>query len=212
LGQLALSISHSGLEITKRLVGIPERLNRTPRGEENVKSSMLVLLVLLLAAGPAVSQTSDDTLIVPGVRIGKWTLKMTIDDLLRMNGPVNPVLFNAGSEQTLDARQDVWVYGWLLQALGAVTIDRRTIEVLVAGDGGRVVPFKTDRGITLLQSRRRSILAVYGKPTAALKASYGQSELIYEKIGLGFRVYDDGGQIQAIYVFRPGRAKSFWKF
>ena len=177
-----------------------------------MKAAILLLLALLLTAGPAASQTSDDTLIVPGVRIGNWTLKMTIDDLLRMNGPVSPVFFNAGSEPALDTRQDVWVYGWLLHALGAATVDRRTIDVLIAGEGGRVVPFRTDRGISLFQSKRGSILTVYGKPTVALKPAYGQSELIYEKIGLGFRVYDGGGDIQAIFVFRPGAARGFWKY
>src|SRR3990170_4152679 len=49
-------------------------------------TAALGVLILLLLAPPAVSQIPDDKLIVPGVRIGKWTLKMTINDLLRMNG------------------------------------------------------------------------------------------------------------------------------
>jgi hypothetical protein len=41
---------------------------------EDVKTSVLVLLSLLLLVAPAVSQTPDDNkLIVPGVRIEKWT-------------------------------------------------------------------------------------------------------------------------------------------
>jgi len=49
----------------------------------------LGVLVLLLLAPPVVSQVPDDKLIVPGVRIGKWTLEMTIDTLRQMNGPEN---------------------------------------------------------------------------------------------------------------------------
>lgn len=37
----------------------------------------VVGLVLFLLAQPAVSQVPDDKFVVPGVRIGKWTLDMT---------------------------------------------------------------------------------------------------------------------------------------
>ncbi len=45
----------------------------------------LAVLILLLLAPSVVSQVPDDKPIVPGVRIGKWTLEMTIDTLLQMN-------------------------------------------------------------------------------------------------------------------------------
>ena len=51
-----------------------------------MRTAILLLLTVLLLAPRAVAQAPDDKLIVPGVRIGKWTLKMTIPDLERMNG------------------------------------------------------------------------------------------------------------------------------
>jgi hypothetical protein len=183
-----------------------------PKGVENMKTAALVLVSLLLLVAPAASQTTNDNLVVPGVRIGKWTLQMTIDDLLRMNGPGSPQLFNAGCHLGLSARRDFWLYPWALLAFGADTFDQKKVEVLIAGIGGGVVPFKIDKGLTLLQSKRSDILTVYRKPTVVLKGAYGQSDLIYDKIGLGFRVSYDGGRIRLIYVFRPGTAKSLWKF
>ena len=47
------------------------------------------LLFLLLLVQPPLTQVPDDKLIVPGQRIGKWTLDMSIDDLLKMNGARN---------------------------------------------------------------------------------------------------------------------------
>ncbi len=177
-----------------------------------MKTAFLVVLALLLLVAPAVSQADDDHLIMPGVRIGKWMLKMTIDELLQMNGAVSPTLFLAGGQLSLSARRDSWTYEWVLLAFGASTFDRKKVEVLTGGIGGGVVPFKTDKGITLLQSKRSDIFKVYGEPTVVLKGAYGQSELIYDKIGIGFRVFNDGGGIRLIFVFRPGTAKSFWKF
>ncbi len=51
-------------------------------------------------------------------------------------------------------------------------------------------------------------------PVAACKIIGGYI-LIYDKIGLGFRVFgegDEGGGIRVIWVFRPGSAKTIWKF
>jgi len=45
-----------------------------------------LLMMLLLTASPASSQVPDDAPIMPGLRIGRWTLEMTIDDLVRVNG------------------------------------------------------------------------------------------------------------------------------
>ena len=49
----------------------------------------LLLLVLTTAAAGA-PPGPDDRLIVPGQRIGKWTLQMTYADLLRLNGSEKP--------------------------------------------------------------------------------------------------------------------------
>ncbi len=65
----------------------------------------------------------------------------------------------------------------------------------------------------LLQSTQSDILKVYGKPTTMLKAaSTGMLDLIYDEIGVGFRVLDPSGTIRHIKVFRPGSAKNIWRF
>ncbi len=171
-----------------------------------------LLLVVTSAVSPTLgtTPTADDELIVPGVRIGKWTLQMTIDDLLRMNGAVSPVLFYAEPARS----RDFWQYSWYSVAFGAQTFDKKKVEVPVAGVGGdrnRVVFYRTDKGVTLFQSKRSDILKVYGEPTVVLGGT--RFILIYDKIGLGFRLFnvEDGG-IREMWVFRPGNAKNIWKF
>ncbi len=179
-----------------------------------MRTAILLLLTVLLMAPPAVSQPPDDKLVVPGVRIGKWRLQMTIDDLLRMNGPASPVLHYADSIRS----RDFWQYSWYSVAFGAQTFDKKKVEVLVAGAGGdlnSVVPYRTDKGVILLKSVRSDILKGYGKPTVALKPDDTHYVLIYDMIGLGFGVFgegDEGGGVRVIWVFQPGSAKSIWKF
>ncbi len=54
-----------------------------------MRGTACVLFLLVVLAAPGFAQAPDDKLIVSGQRIGKWTLEMTIDDLLRINGPRN---------------------------------------------------------------------------------------------------------------------------
>lgn len=53
-----------------------------------------------------------------------------------------------------------WPTIGFLSGLGAVTFDRKKVEVLVAGIVGSVVPFKTDTRIALLQSKHSDIFTV----------------------------------------------------
>ncbi len=181
-----------------------------------MRAVLSLVLCMLLLAPPVVAQAPDDKLIVPGVRIGKWTLKMTIDDLLRMNGPEVPHLLRAGQPPTLGYRQDPWFYHWDSLDFAADTFDKKKINTLVAGSRGANVPFKTKKGIAL-ESTRSDIFKAYGKPTATAKADEGQSILLYDTIGLGFWVWDEDIPsrtriILGILIFRPGTARSIWKF
>ena len=172
-----------------------------------MKTAVPVLLALLLLVAPAVSQAADDTIIVPGVRIGKWTLKMTIDDLVRMNGPYRSTTFSFA-----DMRHEYIYFVWEKFDFGVDTIDRRTVELLVMGDVG-IAPYKTDKGIGL-QSTRADVLKAYGKPTMETVPRPGLSmtNMIYDAIGINFLVYDTGGPLRGLRIFRPGTAKSIWKF
>ncbi len=94
----------------------------------------LSVFALLLLAPPAVSQVPDDKLIVPGQRIGKWTLEMTIADLERIYGPARRNLFRAGEAPVADAARDFTLVFWKV-GVGAWTVDQKTVVVLgVEGD------------------------------------------------------------------------------
>lgn len=168
-------------------------------------TASLFLSMVLVFASPAVSQTPDDYLIVPGVRIGESTLEMSMFDLRLMNGRGNERRVYAGAEPHLDARRDFWIYGWSSRALAAVTFDGKKAEELFAGYNQGGVPFATDRGIMLLQSTRSDILKVYGKPTVVLKAtSNGRVDLIYDKVGVAFRVWIQAGRLCTYISSGPG--------
>ena len=120
-----------------------------------MRAAILLFLTVLLISPPAVSLAQNDKLIVPGVRIGKWTLAMTIDNLLRMNGPASTEVLYAGGEESLDFRRDSSLYGWESVGVGANTFDKKTIVALVAGVRGAMVPYKTDRGFPTLGAVRQ---------------------------------------------------------
>lgn len=177
-------------------------------------AAVLGVLILLLLAPPAVSQVPDDKIIVPGQRIGKWTLEMTIDDIVAMNGPAR---VSEIPRQTMGALP-VLLYFW--GNFVAATRDRKRIEYLytlpptTATSGP--TDFKTDKEIGY-QSPREAIISAFGRPTAyqALLELQGaplplQARLIYDVIGLAVDLTMD--RATSLIVFRPGSARSQWAF
>ena len=170
----------------------------------------LSLLVLLLAA-PVASQAPRDLLIVPGVRIGRWTLEMSIDDLVRMNGPAFITRLEAPDVVSALQRY-VWSAFGGPEKLEAVSSDgKKVVWLSVSG-----VKFKTDMGIGPL-SQRSAVETAYGKPTAEIaqrggattpltnelvqnvvnlakgpvefKVFRGWSWMIYDRLGLGLGIF-----------------------
>ena len=90
-----------------------------------------------------------------------------------------------------------------------MTFDGHRTEVLAAGVGVALQPNKTDKGIGF-RSNRAEVLTAYGTPTAVTMPQEGQTNLIYDEIGVAFRVFN-GGKVRIIYVFRPGTARRFWQ-
>jgi len=166
---------------------------------------MLLLLVLVLAA-PAVSLTPDGYLVVPGVRIGKWTLKMTLDELEKMNGPAVTT-----TTVLADFRRDAFTYDWPSLDFGVGSYEPRKVGWFYAAFGG-FIPWKTEKGIDLQKGTRAEIVKAYGKPTVETVPRLGQKNMIYDAIGIAFTVYDSGGAIRGVRVFPPGMAKNIWKF
>ncbi len=176
-----------------------------------MKTAALVLVSLLFLVAPAVSQTPDAQLIVPGARIGKWTLQMTVDDLVRMNGPaqVGQIWEGVAGVGAADFRDTNWFH-WERQDLMAFTFFRQNVEALSVG-WLAIINYKTAKGVGV-RSTRSEIVAAYGKPTVEIMPWEGQTRLIYDKIGISFVVLNGGGEIRTIQVFRPGTAKNIWKF
>lgn len=174
-----------------------------------MKRVILILASLLLSAGPALS-APDDKLIVPGKRIGKWTLEMTIADLERMNGTARRILLRAGEAPDADAARNFTFIYWNGVNVGASTVDQKTVvDLAMFAEGTGWKLYKTDKGIGLV-STREQVLKAYGKPTAeTTPGGRRPTRLIYDKVGIAFRFYADG-TMSDIFVFHPG--KSMWKF
>lgn len=169
-----------------------------------MKAMVVMTLASLLAALPAVSQVPDDKLIVPGQRIGRWILTMTIADLTQMNGAPSQVV----SSELADLSRELVIHRWGRLGLLAVTSasDRQRIEVLVATSE----EFKTERGIAV-NSRREAVEAAYGRPTAETRPTGTSTRLIYDAIGLVV-ILVSPGLAESVAVFRPGTGRQLWGF
>jgi hypothetical protein len=175
-----------------------------------MKAAWVVLLLVVLAV-PGFAQAPDDKLIVPGQRIGKWTLAMTIDDLLRMNGPRNgrsmglPALSHAvGTE----VAADLWAHRWLDRGLVALTIGEKSqvvVELMMV-----LSEYKTDKGIGV-GSSKEAMQSAYGSPTAAVVPRSGWRTALYDKIGFTVAL-GPSNTASYVTVFRPGTAKQLYKF
>ncbi len=153
------------------------------------------LLSLLFSPG-ATAQISPDRVVVPGERVGTWSLGLTIPDLLRVNGPpgARPSIISALVPKA------VW-YSWDSVSLAAGTHDRRRTQYLGVY---RDRDFITPKGVGL-GSRKRAVLAAHGEP--ALEGDiFVQGKiytvLAYNKIGLALFMHED--VVQVVLVFRPG--------
>ena len=90
----------------------------------------VLLVVLLFGASPAASQVADDKAVIPGVRIGKWTLDTAIPDLLRTNGQPT----SRPSIMSTFMPSATW-YAWDSLGFAAGTNDRKRTEYLAVYAG-----------------------------------------------------------------------------
>ena len=168
----------------------------------------LSVLALVLLALPALSQVPDDKLIVPGQRIGKWTLELTVSELTQMNGRRSFVGAAVGTGTDLVG--NFIAHCWDLQRLFllcAFTADGRRVELLRFDHTG----FATEKGAKP-GGTRQQVVAAYGTPTADVEWAAGSGRrIIYDQIGLAAHITSDGA-VANFVVFRPGMAKTFWKF
>ncbi len=170
---------------------------------------LLGVLVVLLLTVPVASQAPDDMLILPGVRIGKWTLEMTIDDLVRMNGPQNAVAGRPAVEPVTaaDAPPGLWVHRWANLGLVVLTIGRESQAVAQLYVLRQ--EYRTEEGVGV-GSSREAILTAYGPPTLATEPQPGIWSPVYDEIGLAFEISARNVAATAS-VFRRGTAKQRYK-
>jgi hypothetical protein len=158
-----------------------------------------------LVATPAASQTAGDELIVPGQRIGKWTLAMSVEAIVKVLGEPS-LLFEGLPDWMVKTQPGVLAYDWRGSfSLGLVSRDDRTILALYASGTNK---YKAATGVKI-GAPLGSVESAYGNPTATVLAPYG-SLVIYDRLGLAARYWNRS--IGVIAVFRPGNAKRIWKF
>jgi hypothetical protein len=163
--------------------------------------AIVVVVFLSLSPLTAAAQVSDDVLIVPGVRIGKWTLEMSIDDLTRLRGQ---------GSSTIPPTSPPYVgtithVAWKTPSLIALTRDRRKIEALCIDEGG----FRTEKTIQIGSSTRASVIAAYGNPTAVIASGPTTALLVYDESGASFRITNE--RVDSMCVFRTRTGASIWR-
>jgi hypothetical protein len=206
-----------------------------------MKTLIAMAVAPLLAASPVLPLVPDDNLVIPGQRIGRWTLGMTLKDLGRVSGPlirhVSPVLWEMGQDVIACCPEPIrvhWEVG--LAAVARFPMDRLHPDLRYPdGDYSRADPknlpavgveylyvhsfgmhgasekFKTTQGISAWSSTA-VVVRVYGRPTAVTDIGQGRAfRLIYDNIGLAV-IRGAGGGVGELIVFRPGTAKELWKF
>lgn len=175
------------------------------------------LAALLLLSSFANAQVFNDKHIVPGQRIGPWTIEMTIGDLNRINGPKQAIGTRPGETEFLPGQQDLvkplWVHRWDHVGLRVLTVERGDQQVvgLTIFDAG----YKTAAGIGI-GSTREQVIAAFGPPTAVTDPNPNQQHLVYDKLGVTFRVWRNRPPqeqtVVLINVFRAGTARERWKY
>lgn len=170
------------------------------------KSAALSVLIFLVLARPTAAQVPDDKLIVPGTRIGLWTLQMTIPELVGVLGR-QIAIATRQSQLGADFQDDLRAYVWGV-GLQAYTRDDRSILLLEAY---KAPAFMTEKGIKFGMPRA-DVERAYGRPTRVTRwgTSPADVTLQYDEIGLEVFLSHDS-TVGGVGVFRPGTASSIWK-
>ncbi len=174
--------------------------------EVNVVRMTLILasLVVALSAGPALPASPADKSIVPGTRIGPWTLQMTIDEFVAQLG--RPTRIMSASQLGADIQSDLRAHNWNSVGLLVYTRDGQHALLMEINQAPEYVTEKGVRWDTL----RADVETAYGPPTKVSQWGLSNLNLLYD--GIGLEVYlSQVARVQGLGVFRPGTASSIWK-
>lgn len=183
------------------------------RGVMNAFSLVLRRSTIAALLFGSTSILAQNTALVPGKAIGPWTLEMTIDDLTRLNGPKTPVGQPDGEAEIplrnlQDSARLLWAHRWDKLRLRAVTFERESIAV-----EGLTTPdpaYRTAEGIGV-GSYRTEVERAYGPPTAVTKANDRQVHLIYDSMGITFRVGNESTKVELVNIFPAATARQRWR-
>lgn len=167
--------------------------------------AVLSIAALLLLAPSAASQVPDDRLIVPGERIGKWTLRMTVEDITSTLG--REIFVASSKELGVDVQGDLRAYQWGI-GLQAYTRDGRNILLL---EVVKSLAFATEKGVKY-GTRRSDVEIAHGRPTRVTQWGREASQATFWYDDTGLEVFfTPTSTVGGIGVFRPGTALSIWK-
>jgi len=153
-----------------------------------MKGVTVALLLLVVLAAPALSQAPDDKLIVPDERIGRFTLTMTVAEVLGMLGPATRLSPSMFGDQSLE--NDLTPYIWDVVPLTIITRDEKvplSIGIRRSND------YQTARGIRYM-AKPEAVRDAYGAPTREVQWGRRTEELtlIYDGLGIAFAIADEG--------------------
>jgi hypothetical protein len=214
---------HLGLQVGEDCPPSAARLKIEPygyfedvTGMKSLPSALWLLPLLLLSQSP-VSQAADDGIVVPGERIGAWTLAMTLADLIHANGP--PDSWGRGFNPP---RSNV---KWENLSLYASSFDDKEIVDLSIGYNPSR-RYQTVQGVGYGSSRYEMEKAhgiapeVYRHPPRF--EGRNNATYVYDAIGLAFALTECLNdprsppcitgtiRVTVVTVFRPGDAKRIW--
>jgi hypothetical protein len=165
----------------------------------------IILLLALIPAG-TFSKVPDDGLLVPGRRIGRWSLDMTVHAFIKGVGPSN--VYHRPETLDLAAAYDFHCTAEICAFYRTPT----ELAFLQVSHIGRFA--RTERGPGV-GSALPEVLAAYGRPTATTQVgdSFGGfTRLIYDQMGVAFRGNLITQTVVSVSIFRPGTARAIWRF
>ena len=165
-------------------------------GNSIVTTGLLLLVLTAVVVLPVVAQTPPDKIAIPGSRVGRWDVNMSVQEFLRTNGPAGP----RPSVAAQYVPRMTW-YSWDQLGVGVGSHDRRRVEFLAVY---AVRDLTTERGVGI-RSSRRAVLAAYASPELEGDI-FVQGKiitvLIYNKTGLALFLNQD--TVDLLLIFRPG--------
>ena len=170
----------------------------------------LLCVIVLLLALPAWSQVPDDRLIVPGDRIGKWTLDVTSSQVEAVVRPAH-LPPNVGSavldvRPGNDVREGIRTLYWPHVLFGIGINDLQTGKAIYLMTVSREYRTTKNVGPGMIEE---AVTQAYGLPGATTSVTGGVTRRIFDEAGIAFVMR--GNEVIQVYVFRPGTAATIWK-